>query len=321
MAELLKFAQVRFVLEIMNEPHNHLAKLLGGNWQGKAPSPWVDHYTLLVHETVAAVHAFDPNIKLLTDDDMWIVHYWFLEAGLPPDIAGFAIHPYTGSGDPEHTAVKHDTDWTKPFTVVDADSSFRSAVRRLRDQGKNKLGKTPEIWITEWGWPVDGVKQSIADTTLTAYLPRAFILAAAAGINTTCWFSSQDSVDGPWGLTKNNGSKRDSYLAFRTLSEQLGDFVLVEHLFGSDHPTSGIQGFLFKNNQGEKLVIWNADKDAQEKNMTFLDEKKTGIAVDAMGNSIAVTEKSQGKRQIKIGGMPIYISGKFLEKTIEFSDE
>lgn len=320
-AELLKFSKVRFVLEILNEPHNQLPKLLGGSWQGKAPSPWVDHYVHMARETVTAVHAVDPTIKLLTDDDMWIVHYWFLEAGLPKDISGFAIHPYTGTGDPEHTAVGYDTDWTRPFNVVDADRSFRSAVRRLRDQGKSKLGKIPEIWITEWGWAADGVKQGITEATLTAYLPRAFILAAAAGIKTNCWFSSQDSVDGPMGLTRNNGSKRDTYYAYRTLSGQLGSYTLTRHVFGFDHPTDGIQGFLFESVHGRKLVVWNVDGAA--KVMAFPDQKNTANAVDALGRLVAMPERGPGIRQIKVGAMPIYISGTFLDKPteIEFPDE
>lgn len=311
-AEFLKLSKVRFVLEILNEPHNQLPRLLGGNWQGKAPSPWVDHYASMVRETVTAVHAIDPTIKLLTDDDMWIAHYWFLEAGLPSDIAGFAIHPYTGTGDPEHTAVAYDTDWTRPFNVVGTDRSFRSAVRRLRDQGVSKLGKMPEIWVTEWGWAVDGVKNSINDATLSAYLPRAFILAAAAGINTTCWFSSQDAVDGPMGLTRNDNSKRDSYYAYRTLAEQLGDYTLVRHLFGSDHPTDGVQGFLFASSLGKKLAVWNVG--GLGKSIVFPDNNNTAKAVDALGRLSPITKVSIGKYQIKVSAKPIYITGAFLEK-------
>jgi hypothetical protein len=311
-AEFLKFAKVRFVLEILNEPHNQLPRLLGGNWQGKAPSPWVDHYASMVLETVTAVHAVDATIKLLTNDDMWIVHYWFMEAGLPSKISGFAIHPYTGIGDPEHTAVAYDTTWTRPFNVVDIDRSFRSAVRRLRKQGLSKLGKTPEIWITEWGWAVDGIKNSINDATLTAYLPRAFILAAAAGVNTTCWFSSHDAVDGPMGLTRNDNSKRDSYYAYRTLSEQLGDYTLVRHLMGSENPVDGVQGFLFASTLSKKLVVWNVS--GLQKVITFTDDSNSAKAVDVLGRLFPITQVSIGKYQIKVGARPVYITGAFLDK-------
>jgi Cellulase (glycosyl hydrolase family 5) len=320
-AELLKSSKVRFVLEILNEPHNQLPQLLGGNWQGAAPSPWVDHYAQMVHETVSAVHAFDPTIKLFTDDDMWIVHYWFLEAGLPTDISGFAIHPYTSPGAPEHTAVEYDTDWTRPFNVVDPDRSFRSAVRRLRNQGYSKLGKTPEIWITEWGWPVDGINGSIPEATLAAYLPRAYILAAAAGIKTTCWFSSYDAGDGPMGLTRNDGTKRNSYYAYQTLSKELANYTLVKHFFGSDHPISGTQGFLFTKGNQKKMVLWNID--GVEKDMFFPDQNNNAKAIDALGNPVTIIKKNRRISHVPVGTMPIYMSGSFLEKPtrIRITDE
>lgn len=170
---MLRAAGVRFVIEVGNEPHNSaFAKTLGGAWNGRSPSPWVDHYVRMVAEAVEQVKAVDPALKLLSDDDMWVIHYWFLEAGLPAALDGFAIHPYT-PGLPERTAVAHDTDWTRPFTVVDPDRSFGSAVRRLREQGRIKLGRPPEIWITEWGWPVGDstVKGSVSEEALVGYLP------------------------------------------------------------------------------------------------------------------------------------------------------
>ncbi|HSB22609.1 MAG TPA: hypothetical protein VLE94_05805, partial [Burkholderiaceae bacterium] len=122
-ARRLRAAGVRFVLELGNEPHNSVfAKALGGAWNGRAPSPWVDHYVRMVAAAVRAVKDFDPSVKLLTDDDLWVVHYWYLQAGLPRTLDGFAVHPYT-PGPPERAAVAHDTDWTRPFTVVDPDRS------------------------------------------------------------------------------------------------------------------------------------------------------------------------------------------------------
>ena len=139
-AKLLKASGVRFVLEIWNEPHNFvIRKLLGGEWNARPPSPWVDHYVEMVREAVTQVKAYDAGFKLLNDDDMWVIHYWFLEKGLPPELDGIGFHPYVNNV-PEIAAVDQDTDWAKPFTLVDADGSFRSAVRRLREQSRLKIG-------------------------------------------------------------------------------------------------------------------------------------------------------------------------------------
>lgn len=303
-ARKLREAGVRFVLEIGNEPHNSsLAKTLGGAWNGRPPAPWVDHYVSMVRAAVDKVKSFDPSIKLLSDDDMWVLHYQFLEAGLPRALDGFAIHPYTPHA-PERTAVAHDTDWARPYTVVDPDRSFGSAVRRLRAQGLTKLGRSPEIWITEWGWAVGGpkVKHSVPDEMLVAYLPRAFILAAAAGVEAMCWFSAQDSVDGPMGLTRNDGTKRDTYLAFKTLTAQLGDHSLRGQVAGQANPTSGLQAFVFDGPQGRKLVAWSADNRPRELPWPAA-SARGATAVDALGRALPLPTST-----LSLGMAPVYVT-------------
>ena len=305
-ARQLRAAGVRFVLEIGNEPHNSgFAKALGGAWNGRAPSPWVDHYVRMVHAAGDQVKAFDASIKLISDDDMWVLHYWFLKAGLPPALDGFAIHPYT-PGPPERTAVAHDTDWTRPFSVVDPDRSFASAVRRLREAGRERLACAPEIWITEWGWAVGpgSVAHAVADETLAAYLPRAFVLAAAAGVEVMCWFSAQDSVDGPMGLTRNDGTRRASYQAFRTLTAQLGDHHLVRQAAGAATPAAGLQAFVFDGPRGRKLVVWSAD--GQARRLPWTPGEGAEHGVDAVGRPVSLLTTPQ--RAVAIEAAPVYLS-------------
>jgi len=313
-ARMLRATGVRFVLELWNEPHNSLRPLIGGAWNGKPPSPWVEHYVKMVKEAVKQVKTFDPTIKLLTDDDMWVLHYWFLEAGLPRELDGFAFHPYT-KGKPEEAAVDFYTDWVKPFTVVDPDRSFGSAVRRLREAGQTKLGKSPEMWITEWGWPVGGNadKGEVSEEILAGYLPRAFIKAEAAGVQVMCWFSAQDTVDGPMGLTANDGKRRKTYYAFKTMSEQLGDYVLVRQMAGSKHPTSGVQAFLFHGVRDDKLVIWNVD--GKQKHLSL----HGATAIDALGNPVPPEHGNSGKTRISFNSAPVYVSGVRVDEISEAS--
>ena len=89
-ATLLKAHGVNFVIEIGNEPHNFsIGPQYGihtiGSWNGQPPSPWLDQYVSMVHEAVARVKAVDPAIKLMSCDDMWIIHYWMLEKGTPSE--------------------------------------------------------------------------------------------------------------------------------------------------------------------------------------------------------------------------------------------
>jgi hypothetical protein len=310
-AGMLRAEGVKFVLEVGNEPHNSsLPKILGGSWNGHAPSPWVDHYVRMVDEAVKQVRAFDPTVEVVSDDDMWVVHYWFLRAGVPAALSGFAIHPYADV--PELTAVAADTDWTRPFQVVDADQSFTSAVRRLRDAGTSALGHPPKIWITEWGWPVGPgpFKKFITEDQLAGYLPRAFILAAAAGVEAVCWFSSRDSVDGPMGLTDNDGRQRKSFQAFKTMSEQLGAYRFVRQVAGTGRPASGLQAFLFKGAKDEKLAIWSADAGLHRVTVA------TTAVVDALGRSRSVAG-ANGPADLAISAAPIYISGSWSDEAID----
>lgn len=303
-ARRLRAAGVRFVLEIGNEPHSSgFAKALGGAWNGRAPSPWVDHYVRMVDAAVRAVKAFDASIPLLTDDDMWVVHYWYLQAGLPRALDGFAVHPYT-PGPPERTAVAHDTDWTRPFSVVDPDRSFGSAVRRLREQARGRLDCAPRIWITEWGWATGpgSVAHAVPEAALVAYLPRAFVLAAAAGVEVLCWFSAQDSVDGPMGLTRNDGSRRASYQAFRTLAARLGDHVLLRHAAGAATPTSGLQAFDFDGPRGRRLVAWSADGQARRLPWPV---GATAPGVDVLGRRLQ--RLAGAPPAVVVGAAPVYL--------------
>src|SRR6476659_7207428 len=58
---------------------------------------------------------------------------------------------------------------------IDADRSFSSAVRRLREQSQLKLGRSPEMWITEWGFAVgQKVKNGVilSEDMVAAFVPR-----------------------------------------------------------------------------------------------------------------------------------------------------
>lgn len=307
-ARRLKAAGVRFALEVWNEPHNYVLKeMLGGEWNGKAPSPWVDHYVRMARETVRAVKAVDPRIAVLSDDDMWVIHYWFLEAGLPKEIDGFAFHPYT-KGPPEITAIGSDTEWVKPFTAVDEDGSFASAVRRLRQRGREKLGKTPELWATEWGWKIgdETAEGPVTEDMVAVFLPRAYLVAQAAGVKVLCWFSSQDSVDGPWGLLTNKGGKRKSYVAFRTMAKQLREYAFVRQALGARQPTRGVQAMLFRGARDYKLALWSADGTSHR--LRLDGPLKQARAVDHLGRPIKAVRGAAGASQLAFGPAPVYVA-------------
>ena len=308
-ARLLKASGVRHVIEVWNEPHNFtLRKMVGGHWNGKPPSPWVAHYVDMVRQAVKAVKKVDARTRVITCEDVWVNHYRFLEAGLPPELDGFGLHPYThhDAPGPERTSVHPRSEWAQPFQIVDADRSFASAAQRLRAHGRSKLGHVPQLWVTEWGWRIGSPTPDgpLDETRQAALLPRAFITAEAAGIEALLWFSLQDSVDGPYGLLGRKGVRRPAYSAYRTLARELGDHALSARLTSPSRRTEGVQAFLFKNGSGSKIAVWSADN----RDRALIQPKTWSVvrAVDTWGEPVVPRRGADGITY-PIGAAPVYL--------------
>jgi hypothetical protein len=273
----------------------------------------------MVTEVTRSIKQLDPSIPLLDDDDMWVLHYRFLEAGLPAKLDGFAIHPYTrhqpSAGveswfPPEHTAIGSNTPWVLPFVAVDDDASFESAVRRLRDTGAHGRSSAPAIWITEWGYKFGDQSSDgpLTEDLVAAYLPRAYILSANAGVRALCWFSSADRNDGPWGLTANDGRRRKPYYALRALTRELAAFSFVGQVAGAKRRTAGAQAFLFCR-QGVTctVVAWNIDN--PQGRIRLAGPLAPASADDVLGVPLVPRADVNGVPVLPLGKAPIYLRG------------
>lgn len=313
-ARLHKEAGVEVVLEIFNEPHNFgLMKKYGGKWSGSEDCPWIDHYIKMANEAVRQVKAYDPTIKLITDEDVWTAHYWYLEGNLDKRTDGFAIHPYVhggGSPGPEVAHFPPGEGWHKPWTIIDEDRSNRSLMRRLRAQYAEKLGHSAEMYITEWGYNVGRVGwkgEKVTEELAAAFLPRLYINGVAAGARVVCWHVSQDMGDGPYGLIRNDQTKRKTYDAFKIMVEQLCDYQMVKQLAGMDSTTKGIQAYLFEGDAGYKLVAWSIDGPVET---TFESGTSAPLRLyDLFGKSLPLRFAEDGPPVLPLDRAPIYIEG------------
>lgn len=318
-ARMLKASGVKFVLEVWNEPHNFIIlKMAGGEWNGRPPSPWVDHYVAMVNEAVCQVKAIDPKIKLMTDEDVWMNHYQFLAKGLSPALDGFGIHPYwnKNSSGPEDTGISANTSWALPFQLTDEDRSLVSAITRLKKEGQRKMNRTPLIWATEVGSPIgatvavspinpDGV---VTEEAVAAYLLRSMITLAASGVETVYWFSSWDGPDGYYGLCTNDGTRRKAFEAFKVMTSQLGEMTYAAHVIGKDHRTTGVQAHGFTSRAGNKTVLWNIDGEG-----VFVGPRVSNYTpiriTDLMGQNIPVKLNRDGYLLLTLSESPVYVTG------------
>ena len=203
-----------------------------------------------------------------------------------------------------------DVEWAQPFTVIDENQSFASMIRRVTDEYESKLGHDVELWITEWGYRLGkhvSEDERIDEDLAASFLPRLYILSGANGARVVMWHNLNDMRDGPYGLIRNDGTKRATYTAFRTMSERLGDQRLLEQIEGADHPTEGVQAYLFKGPLEHQLVAW-AMTDGHRV------EIDTGSsaplkAYDKFGESVAITYQRDGLPVVELGRSPVYITG------------
>jgi len=315
MTRMLKESGVHFAISLWNEPHNfELGQHFGGAWNGVPPCPWLNHYLKMVSEAVKNIKAVDPSVVVLTDEDVVPNHYYFIKAGLPRELDGYSVHYPSVDGVPEKSSFTNDQEFVRPLIVVDKDKSVRSELRRLREAGAAAIGREPQIWILEWGTPVDenvtvNVQHhtGVAENDVAVMLARAFITAEANGVQVVAWFSAYDGPDGPFGLQANDLRPRLAYYTYKTLSEQLGDFTRVRQLAGNATPASGTQAYLYRRGAEQKIAVWRIDGPAQSLALTGA---LAGVRViDKLGKVVDVPEDARGVRQLPIGPSVQYLCG------------
>lgn len=323
-AQELSKAGVHFALEVWNEPHNfHIREMVGGEWNGRPPSPWVDHYMEMVSEVITQVRRTHPDVPVMTSEDVWSNHYWFARsARLPKGFRDIGLHPYANdtSTGPEVAAPHADTDWGKPFQMVDRDRSFESAVRRLREHTKAHTGVMPAVWLTEWGYRIgEKLAQGVLTEQMAAgLLVRSFVLAEAVGAEANFWFSMNDVSDGAYGLIDNAGKQRLTFRAFVQMNQLLGDHNYAGRMTPAERPTTQVQVHRFTKGPIQKLVVWSADN--RNRKLKLEPSWDVRQVQDVLGRPVELSQ-SDGRRSVEVDGSPLYILLGPETKSVNWSDK
>lgn len=214
------------VWEVWNEPN------LDGFWT----NPSIDGYAELLKRTAPAIHAVDPEAKVmfggiaaLERNDWWVIPpREFLDGvckrGACVDVDAVSYHPYTFP-----FLASTITPWESPWAKIDQTPvSIRSVM--------NAHGMHDDtIWITEYGAPTEGPGQINGDglvenvTSATDHVTEAWQAAIADNVVRTAatnpnvhalfWYTNQDihwqtGAERAFGLRRIDGSKKPSWDAY-----------------------------------------------------------------------------------------------------------
>ncbi|RKY04060.1 MAG: hypothetical protein DRP56_10575, partial [Planctomycetota bacterium] len=312
--------------EIMNEPYNFgYGGTFGGHRQGGTlvggPAAWLQEYVNRANNAISKVKTYNPNIKMITSDDIWTANYWVIQAGLDSRLDGFVIHPYH----------KPFPGWGNSYgylgywDMVNDDMSRRSNIQRSRYEYENNFGHDVPPYSTEVGYSLggDGAHDVQPEEVIAAYLPREYVIEFAAGVEVLTWFVLREpgGNGGAFSLIDTTTSaKRLAYYSLKEMVEQLGDYYMTEQVTGGADTTTGTQMYLFRNDLNQyKAVIWdilNDSKDIYETKSVTVDLADLNITnpdsvklYDIYGTELTKTFDGNGDLLLDIGISPIYIDG------------
>jgi len=240
--------------EVWNEPPNFT--------ENKSPAA----YATIVAAAYEAAKAADPSVQIGLAAQSVNLNFLAqaLDAGAADHFDYVTVHPYETMGLVEFG-------WEAEYM------SIVPTIRKLLAD-KNPAKRDVPVWFTEVGEPVgNGVTpEHQADT-----LVKAFVMGIAQGVTRVHWFEPLDGDSGPFGLVDSSGNERPSYVAVRTLTEQLGEkpLYLGWLLLNDLH-----HGFVFQGKMSTVLVGWAPP--GQSANLDFgasasLVDPKNGVASPA----------------------------------------
>jgi hypothetical protein len=126
-----------------------------------------------------------------------------------------------------------------------------------------------DVWVTEFGWPTF---PGVTDDEQAAYLVRATLLLAAAGVRTACWYTLWDGPnpsdvipEDQFGLFRwqeeapadRVPNAKPSYEALVQMVDAVGDLGFIEDLSGGE---GAERHLVFGDAAGARVSVrWNPE--------------------------------------------------------------
>lgn len=267
-------AQIQAV-EIWNEYNGTFAK-------GPATADRAGTYFKMLRAAHAALKAERPDLTVLGGATAGVPLPYFeklFAAGALNHLDAVSIHPYRTASGPEGLELQV------------------AALQTLMA----KYGGVKPVWVTEIGWPLHAAAApgdlAVDETTQAAFLVRACVLLASAGVHHVYWYQFRDdNADPDMGLVKNDAghTPRKAFSALKTLNAQLRHATFVARERTDDQ----VYSLRFTAPGGrERRVLWALTP--------FTVSVPAGTVVtDMFGASITPASGS-----LTVAGSPVFITG------------
>lgn len=163
-------------------------------------------------------------------------------------------HHYAGPDAPETNVINFNMGFSgdeKPMTLFDQ-------LRAVKAAGSSD-GRPRQHWLTEFGWDTKA-GPVVSPAEQAAYLPRAYMLLAAAGTSKGFWYWDLDSekanqfFDG-CGLFTYEQQPKLSYATYAGLTQMLPKAEYI----GTIHAGENTWGYLFRNEGKLVASLWTLD--------------------------------------------------------------
>ena len=177
-----------------------------------------------------------------------------IASGAFDDIGVLNVHHYTGVEPPETNFGNFNTD----LAAMGGNRMRGQLSDALREFAQiAKSGAKPrQAWWTEFGWDTL-VGKVVTEQQQAAYLPRAFMIAAAAGVDKSFWFNNFDAAnpvayfDG-CGLMTARAEPKPSLCALAGMTSLLPQL----HAVGGINAGPGTYGFVFEQDGALVASLW-----------------------------------------------------------------
>ena len=254
------------------------------NFHGSFPAT-PDAYLPLAEATFHAIRSADPTARVVgpgvnavsTRERDWMTR-WFALGGARW-VDAISVHPYSQPWAPENCAA--------------GTGCITETLAALKAQAKanpSATGATAPVWITEVGWPANGVT-GVGESDLAAYLVRTHALAARSGVERVYTFELNWPVnpgERTYGLTHDVASgyePRPAAAAYLTMQRMLAGMRATGSR--TRDTTREIQ-FVSADGRRHVRVVWQTVDRFDDQSIAIPLPAK-GTLVESTGASKAVT--------------------------------